>query len=63
MSRRIDTAAELLQLWAQQTCFSCAGKAKKKIERAQRKSLKKAIASGEVDLDMADASEQNEKAE
>lgn len=31
------------------------GKAKKKIELAQKKSLRKAIASGAVDLEMADA--------
>ncbi|CAL5220470.1 g2494 [Coccomyxa viridis] len=37
------------------------GKAKKKLERAQRMSLKKAIASGEVDLDMADAVDVQEK--
>ena len=36
------------------------GKARKKIEKAQRKSLKMAIASGAQDVDMADAPEGRE---
>ena len=52
-----------MHLSAQLRVCSPAGKAKKKLERAQRKSLKMAIASGYVDLDMADAVDEHEKAD
>ena len=39
-----------------------AGKAKKKLERVQRHSTKEAIATGKVDLDMADAADPEEEA-
>ena len=52
----------LFSTLAQLRSWSSAGKAKKKFERAQRMSLKKAIASGGVDLDMADAVDVQEKA-
>ena len=40
----------------------CAGKAKKKLERMQRRLTKEAIATGKVDLDMADAGDSEQEA-
>ena len=50
-----EQCSSLCRSRAHMTICSCAGKAKKKIELAQKKSLRKAIASGAVDLEMADA--------
>ena len=42
--------------------FIYAGKAKKKLERVQRHSIREAIATGKVDLDMADAADPEQQA-
>ena len=45
-----------------ESSFGYAGKARKKHEQAERLSMKKAIATGKVDLDMADAADLSQEA-